>query len=304
MNKKEQLPALLIIGGPTASGKSRLAEELAFRYDLPIISADSRQIYRGLDIGTAKPTRAVLTSIRYEMIDICAPHEVFSAGKFAEMAAQLIQVKYQNEPAIIISGGTGFYISALMDGLAQIPAINPETDQKWNQLLESQGIAALQEAIKTVDPLYMKRGDTANPHRLLRAAKVADQTGRSIYEYIPRSPLQGHYQSRWYALKHERAVLYRRINERVDQMIYKGLVEEVRGLLPYRDDPAMESVGYRELLPYFYNEISLPEAVEKIKQHSRNYAKRQLTWMRKQDRWNWIHPEDTIQIHDWLKKFI
>lgn len=304
MIKKAQLPALLIIGGPTASGKSRLAEDLAYQHDLPVISADSRQIYRGLDIGTAKPSKAVLNTIRYEMIDICAPHEVFSAGKFAEMAARLIQVKYHHEPVIVITGGTGFYISALMDGLAQIPAINPETDQKWNLLLESQGLNAVQEAMKKIDPLFMKRGDSANPHRLLRAAKIADQTGRSIYEYVPQSPLPGHYQSGWFAVQHEREILYDRINRRVDQMIRDGLVEEVRGLLPYREEPALESVGYRELLPYFDNEISLPEAVTKIKQHSRNYAKRQLTWMRKRDRWNWIHPNDTDSVQDWLKNHL
>jgi len=301
LNKKERIPALLIIGGPTASGKSSLAERLAFQYDFPIISADSRQIYRGFDIGTAKPSRDILNRLKYEMIDILDPDEVFSAGKFAERAALLINGKYRDERIIIITGGTGFYLTALTEGLAQIPEISPETDQKWNKLLDTHGIETIHKKMESTDPKFMERGDIYNTHRLLRAAKIADQTGRSIYDYIPTSVLTMDHPMAYFAIHHEREQLYHRIDQRVDDMFEDGLIEEVQSLLRYRDCPAMRTVGYQELLPYLENQIGLPEALEKIKQHSRNYAKRQLTWMRKHGKWTWIDPDDTQKIEEWIE---
>lgn len=301
MNKKERIPALLIIGGPTASGKSTLAEGLAVRGNCPIISADSRQIYRGFDIGTAKPPPDILASLRYEMIDILDPQERFSAGKFAKRAAELIYGRYRDEKLIIITGGTGFYITALIEGLAQIPEISEKVDQKWNHLLESQGIEYLQDEIKILDPEYQNKGDLHNTHRLLRAIKIADQTGRSIYDYTPQPLLSPAHQIGYFAIHHERNALYARINERVDQMIEEGLVEEVRRLLPYRDCPAMKTVGYKELIPYLDQKIGLTEAVEKIKQYSRNYAKRQLTWLRRKDQWTWITLDNPQPVVDWIE---
>lgn len=301
MNKKERIPALLVIGGPTASGKSSHAEDLASRFNIPIISADSRQIYRGFDIGTAKPPQEVLSRLRYEMIDILDPDEIFSAGKFAERTANLINSKYRNENVVIITGGTGFYITALIEGLADIPEINPEIEQKWNEILTEKGIEYLQKVMMTKDPEFIKKGDIQNRHRLLRAIKIVDQTGRSIFDFKHRSLLSEDHPIGYFALHHERQPLYDRIDQRVDKMIDAGLVEEVRKLLPYMECPAMRTVGYKELIPYLRNEISLTDAIEKIKQHSRNYAKRQLTWMRKHGDWIWIREDNTRSLMDWLE---
>lgn len=301
MKKKGSIPALLIIGGPTASGKSALAEEIAMRKGFPIISADSRQIYRGFDIGTAKPTPEVQAKVRYEMIDILDPQEQFSAGKFAERAAQLIQGKYKKERVIIISGGTGFYISALMDGLAHIPKIRPDIQEKWNDLLELHGLEFLQSRVQALDPKYHRSGDLNNTHRLLRAIKIADQTGQSIMDFTPTPILSREHQTGFFAIRHDRKMLYKRINDRVDQMIKLGLVEEVQRLLPYRDSPAMNTVGYKEIVPYLEGKTSLAEAVEKIKQYSRNYAKRQLTWLNRSDRWNWIDLDNPAPIEEWIR---
>lgn len=304
MIKNEKIPALLIISGPTASGKSTLAESISFQYGIPILSADSRQIYQGFDIGTAKPSKSTLRTHRYELIDILEPEEKFSAGQFSERAAYLINHVYSSEPVIIIAGGTGFYIKALMKGLADTPEVIPEIDKKWDQLWEEQGIEQLQKEIENRDPVYTKKGDVNNPHRLLRALKIKDQTGKSIYDYTPKSLLQHQHPTLYIGLHHERPVLYQRIEDRVDEMLEQGLVDEVRSLLPYRNAPAMQTVGYRELLPHLDGLISLDDAVDKIKQHSRNYAKRQGTWMRKHGPWNWITADDTSMVSDWLSRYL
>lgn len=302
MNKNERIPALLIISGPTASGKSTLAEALARQYDLPVISADSRQVYRYFDIGTAKPSPEIRADINYEMIDILEPKERFSAGKFAEKASHLIQNTYQNKPIIIIAGGTGFYISALINGLADIPEISSEIDQKWDSILETEGLQYLQKHIARIDPLFLEKGDLDNPRRVLRALKITDQTGRSIFDYQPQSLLHHSHPTGYFVIHHDRAILYDRINHRVDQMIEHGLVEEAYSLLKYQDYPAMRSVGYQELLPYFKAQVSLAEATDKIKQHSRNYAKRQLTWLRKHHDWTSITPKNSQPVTDWIEK--
>lgn len=304
MDKNGNIPALLILSGPTASGKSTVAESLAMQYDLPIISADSRQIYRKLDIGTAKPSLDVQSQVRYEMIDILNPEEHFSAGKFARQAASLINHKYRDEPVIILAGGTGFYITALLDGLAETPDISPEINIKWDIKWQKGGIDFLQKEVEILDPLFFHKGDIQNPHRLLRALKVADQTGQSIYDYSPQSLLARDHPTAYFSMHHERQDLYERINRRVDDMIDEGLIEEVRTLLPYQKSPAMRTVGYKELIPYFHNQVTLEEATEKIKQHSRNYAKRQMTWLRKHGTWDWISPTDINQVREWVKQYL
>jgi len=297
---KDPFPALLLISGPTGSGKSALAESLSAEFDLPILSADSRQVYRYFEIGTAKPDKEILQALPYEMIDILEPEEKFSAGKFAARAADLIEHKYRSSPVVIIAGGTGFYISALLEGLADIPDIVPEMDQKWDQFYAEEGLPGLQRKIKQIDPLFYEKGNLENPQRLIRALKVADQTGKSLLNYEPVPFLRKTTPRLEIAIQHERPVLYERINQRVDKMVEHGLIEEAENLLKYRDTPAWRTVGYRELLPYFDGETPLKEAIEKIKQHTRNYAKRQMTWFHKHGNWQWITPGDDARIREWI----
>lgn len=304
MKGKDKFPALLFLSGPTGSGKSALAEHLAGEYDLPIISADSRQIYRYFNIGTAKPEKEILDAHRYEMIDILEPEEKFSAGMFARQAVTLIEEKYKTFPVIIVAGGTGFYISSLLEGLADIPDITSETDEKWDKYYVSHSPAELLEEVQKKDPLFYEKGDIRNPQRLLRALKVIDQTGRSLLTYTPRPLLKQPFPRLEIAIRHDREELYRRIDHRVDLMIGKGLVKEAESLLKYRDTPAMRTVGYRELLPFFDGKISLAEAVDKIKQHSRNYAKRQMTWLRKHGDWQWIESNDKDAARQWIRLFL
>lgn len=304
MKGKDKFPALLFLSGPTGSGKSALAEQLASEFDLPIISADSRQIYRYFNIGTAKPEKEILDTHRYEMIDILEPEEKFSAGMFARRTKMLIEQKYRSFPVIIIAGGTGFYISALLEGLPDIPAITPETDRKWEDYHTTQGLQAVQEQIRKKDPLFYRKGDTKNPRRLLRALKVIDQTGQSILSYTPRPVLRQTTPRLELAIHDDRPHLYEKINRRVDVMVEKGLVEEAESLLRFRETPAMRTVGYRELLPFFDGKISQAEAVDKIKQHSRNYAKRQMTWLRKHGDWQWIEPGDADMPRHWIRSLL
>lgn len=304
MKGKDKFPALLFLSGPTGSGKSALAEHLAGEYDLPIISADSRQIYRYFNIGTAKPEKEILDAHRYEMIDILEPEEKFSAGMFARRTKILIEEKYQSFPVIIIAGGTGFYISALLEGLADVPAITPETDQKWEDYHATEGLQAIREQIREKDPLFFRKGDMENPRRLLRALKVIDQTGKSILSYNPRPILRQTTPRLELAIRYDRPGLYEKIDRRVDAMVQKGLVEEAESLLKFRKSPAMRTVGYRELLPFFDGKISQTEAVEKIKQHSRNYAKRQMTWLRKHGDWQWIESNDKDAARQWIRLYL
>lgn len=276
----------ITIQGATGCGKSRLAEMLAEEIGGEIISADSRQIYRYLDIGTAKPENAVRDKIRYHLVDFIDPDVAYNAGQFREDCLNKIEEITQRRKIPIIAGGTGFYISALINGLAKIPAISEETKQKVEAFIAGKTSQEIHAYLTEIDPVSAGRIETNDVQRQSRAIEVFIHTGRALSRFWNEQEAQCPYPHLDILVERDRQKLYERINQRVDKMIENGLIAEFLSAVQMgytQNDHGMKSVGYRELFPWLYNSASLCDAVNKIKQHTRNYAKRQYTWYRKQD---------------------
>jgi len=276
---------LIVIEGPTAAGKSRLALQLAERLGNEIISADSRQIYRYMDIGTAKPTIKERKRVVHHLIDIIEPWQEYSAGQFACDAAAIIRELQAERKVPIVCGGTGFYIKALLEGLFEVPKIPTQIRDDLKELEENKGTDYLYNMLKQVDPLSAERVHPNDSYRIKRALEVWIATGKGIGKHWEeqKSPIRKFNPFR-IMVNEERELLYERINKRIDKMIDKGLIDEIRFLLEMgykQDDPGMNSVGYREFIPFIRKNASFLSCLEEAKQNSRNYAKRQFTWYRK-----------------------
>ena len=292
---------LIVVGGPTASGKTHCAIQLAIHYRAEVFSADSRQLYREMTIGTAKPAIAEMNGIPHHFIDRTSVSDPYDAGRYAKEMLEALDEYYRDHEVAILCGGTGLYIQALTDGLDAFPEVPDSMVEAWKELLEKEGIRALQDALLEKDPDYYRQVDKDNSHRLIRALSVSQVSGKPYSSYRTGNRAVRHFQPVFLQLDIPRNRLYERIDARVDQMMECGLLEEVRSLLPYRDLKPLKTVGYRELFEYLDGSLGLPEAIQKIKQNTRHYAKRQLTWFRKDPRWVRFHPEaiqDMIQYID------
>lgn len=280
----------IIIAGPTAAGKTALAIEVAQHFSTKIISADSRQCYRELNIGVAKPSQEELQKVHHYFIDTLSITDDFSAADYETYSLDAVgEIFLQNDIAVMV-GGTGLYIKAFCDGLDEIPAIKNEVKEEVAANYKQRGLAYLQEAIRIHDPVYFAEGDINNPQRLVRALEVSLSTGRTISSFQGKKKKQRDFDIIKIGLQLPRAELYSRINARVDEMMQAGMEEEARNLLPFRKLNSLQTVGYRELFDYFDGQISLEKAVELIKQHTRHYAKRQMTWFTKDESITWCEP--------------
>lgn len=277
------MPELIVIVGPTASGKTALSIKLAQELDAEIISADSRQFYRQMDIGTAKPTTEEQQAAKHHFIDTLNPDEDYNAGQYEEDAITFLDDYFQEKNTAILVGGSGLYINAVLYGFDQLPKTTPELREKWNERFESEGLQALQNELKERDPEYAQQVDLSNRQRVQRALEAMDSTNRPFSELRTSLRKTRNFNARLILLEPDRQELYQLINDRVDQMMENGLLEEVRSLLSYRDCNALKTVGYKELIQHLNGELTLEDAIDKIKQHTRNYAKRQYTWFRAQD---------------------
>jgi len=293
---------LVVIAGPTAVGKTDLSIRLAQFFQTEIISADSRQFYRELNIGTAKPDPLQLEVVPHHFINTHSIQEDFNVFDYEKQASILIERLFKLKPVLILTGGTGLYIKAVCEGLDEMPVANEEIREKLNEQLSKDGIHPLQEKLKELDPELFRTMDINNPQRLIRALEICLTSGS------PASKLRkGEKEKRPYSivkigLNLEREILYERINKRVDLMIDKGLVEEAKVLYNYRNKNALQTVGYKELFDFFEKKLSLQEAIEKIKQNTRNYAKRQLTWFRKDKEFKWFNPDQEDDILKYLRE--
>lgn len=281
---------VIIIGGPTAAGKTDLAIRIATHFDSEIISADSRQVYDEMVIGTAKPDIDQLIKVKHHFISCRSIHEKFDAGTFEKESLILLNEYFKTKNLIVVTGGTGLYINSLLNGLD----IFPEVDENIIQSIEFQyknfGIEALQVELKTLDYEYFAKVDLNNSHRLIRALSVIKTSGKPFSYFLNREKEIRHFKSINLLLNVPRTVLYERINERVDKMIDNGLVDEVQKLYKFKNLKALQTVGYKELFDYFDGLITLDEAIELIKRNSRHYAKRQFTWFNNQG--NWLDIQD------------
>jgi tRNA dimethylallyltransferase len=289
-----QTPTVIIIVGPTAVGKTAAAIRLAAQLQTRIISADSRQCYRELNIGVAKPSPAELNAIHHYFIDSHSIREEVNAAIFEQLALLWTDEIFRDTPTAVMVGGTGLYIKAFTDGLDDIPSVDPILRERLRQQYEQDGIAWLQQEVRQLDPAFFAEGESLNPHRLLRALEVRLSTGRSILSFRSRTPQQRPFHIRKIGLQLPKEELHRRIHDRVDAMMQHGLLEEVKDLLPWRTHKALQTVGYKELFGYLDGACSLDEAVANIATNTRHYAKRQLTWFRKDPSIQWTDPEKSL----------
>lgn len=286
-----QQPTVIIIAGPTAVGKTAAAIRLAQQLRTKIISADSRQCYRELNIGVAKPSKTELEAAHHYFINSHSIREAVNAAVFEELALQWSAEIFREHPVAVMVGGTGLYIKAFTDGLDEIPSVDPAIRRRLQQQFDLNGIGWLQQEVSLHDPAFFAEGERHNPQRLLRALEVRLSTGRSILSFRSGTARHRPFHIRKVGLNLPKEELHRRIDERVDHMIDQGLVEEVKGLLPYRRHNALQTVGYKEIFEYLDGKSSLDEAVANIKTNTRRYAKRQLTWFRKDPSVQWTDPD-------------
>lgn len=284
MDKKKIF--VVTIEGPTSIGKSNLAMQLASHLKTDIISSDSRQVYRLLNIGTAKPSHEDQLKVHHHLIDIVDPDEEYNAGQFRNDAFDLC-TKLNNEDKIpIIVGGTGFYLNSLLKGIASIPKTPESIKTEVAEDLEKMGNQAFHKYLESIDSVAAAKINYQDSHRILRAVEVFKSTGKPISEFWAAQNLDNDIIPFKILITEDRSILYDRINKRVDTMIEIGLIQEIKDILERgfnETSPGMITVGYREFYPYLKGEMSLEKAVQLVKQHTRNYAKRQLTWYRKQD---------------------
>jgi tRNA dimethylallyltransferase len=274
---------LLVLAGPTAVGKTAVSLELARRLDAEIVCADSMQVYRGMDIGTAKPTAEQRQAVRHHLIDVCEVDEPFDVKRFVQLARQAIaEIGARGKTALVV-GGTGLYVRALRQGLFE----GPGRDEALRARLEAMPAEELYAELRRVDPKAARDIDRYNPRRLVRALEVFYATGRSIRDFQKQKPATGQV----FGLNRDRYDLYRRIERRIDEQIAAGWVDEVRRLMEQgieKNKTAMQAAGYRELIAYLRGRLSLPEAVSLIKTRTRQLARRQLTWFRREPGLIWI----------------
>ena len=279
---------LIVIGGPTASGKTGLAIALAKEFHTEIISADSRQFYKKLNIGTAKPSTTELNSVVHHFINFLEPNEDYNIGRFEIDALQKIEELFKSNEYVVLVGGSGLYIQAICEGIDELPESDPLLREKFKKKIDEEGLETLVEFLKEKDPEYFEIVDKKNKHRIIRALEVIEQSGSTYTELRKANKKIRSFDIIKIAIELDRKKLYQKINERVDDMIKLGLVGEVISLLPYRNFNALKTVGYEEIFEYLDQNTSLDDAIELIKKHSRNYAKRQVTWFKRDKNFEWI----------------
>lgn len=294
MLKKEKL--LLVVVGPTAVGKTAMAIALAKHYNTEIISADSRQFYKEMNIGTAKPSEQELAEAKHHFIDSHSIAEVYSAGDFERDALTLLDKLFADKEIVVMVGGSGLFVRALCEGLDDLPKAPVAVREHYNKLYEEKGLVFLQEKLKEVDPLYYAQADIGNPQRIIRALEVFEVSGMPMSSLQKSDVDKRPFKVLTIGLNMDRAQLYERINKRVDHMMDQGLLTEVKQLVRYREQPALLTVGYAEFFDYLDGVLSLEEAIEKVKQNSRKYAKRQITWFKKYGNTVWFEPQNLNEI--------
>ncbi len=283
---------LIVLAGPTAVGKTALALSLAKHFGTDIISADSMQCYQGMAIGTAQPTAEERAQVRHHFIDCFPVQQFITAADFESYALKALEEIFFRNDYAIVCGGTGLYIKALCEGLDEMPAVLPEINEQVLRQFETEGIEWLQQELIRLDPDFAQQGEMQNPVRMMRALAFRLSTGKSITEFRSGTTKTRSFRIIKLALDMPRALLYQRINERVDEMMQLGLLEEAKALFPLRKHKNLQTVGYIELFEYLDGNWPLDFAIEKIKQHSRNYAKRQMTWFKKDEQFKFFDTQE------------
>jgi tRNA dimethylallyltransferase len=295
---------LISIVGPTAIGKTALSIELAKYFTTEIISADSRQFFKEMSIGTAKPSADEMQNIKHHFIDSHSISEEYNVGKYETEAIELLDDLFKKKEIVIMVGGSGLYVDAVCKGLDELPEAQPEIRNNISTLLQEKGIEALQELLKKLDNDYYQQVDLMNPQRLSRALEVCLSTGKPYSQMRLGKEKKRNFEPIKVGLNTSRETLYENINKRVDKMMEQGLLDEVKKLINYKNKNALQTVGYKELFDYIENKTTLNEAVELIKQHTRNFAKRQLTWFKRDEEIQWFEPDEKEKIIAYIDTII
>ncbi len=282
------MKTLLVLLGPTGVGKTEWSLLTAERLACPIISADSRQIYKGLTIGTAAPNAVQLSRVKHYFIAKLSPDEYFSASQFEDEAIALLEDLHQSHDVVVMTGGSMLYIDAVCKGIDDIPDIDEKLRQDIQNLYKKEGLDPIRQQLKLLDPDFYREVDLKNTKRVIHALEVCLMTGKPYSSFRTNPQKERPFRIVKIGLKRERAELYNRINLRVDEMVRDGLIEEARSFYPQRHLNSLNTVGYKELFEYFDGNWTLEFAIDKIKQHSRNYARKQMTWFRRDKEINWI----------------
>ena len=287
---------LIVIAGPTAVGKTELSVRLAKHYNCPVVSADSRQFYKEMSIGTAKPTLEEMQGVTHYFIDNISIHQPYNIGEYEKEAIRCIEKLFETHSHVILVGGSGLYIQAVLNGVDEFEAIPKEIRENLTQQYQEKGLIFLQEELKQRDEVYYNQVDLKNPQRLMRALEVCIHHQKPYSGFRTQSKKIRSFDAILLLVNMDRDALYSKINKRVDIMMANGLLDEVKSLYPYKDNNALNTVGYKELFSFLDEKTTLEEAVSMIKQNTRNYAKRQLTWFKNQSDFESVEPGDVEKI--------
>lgn len=292
---------LIVIAGPTAVGKTQFAIEVAQHFQTEIVNADSRQIYKEMEIGTAVPTSEERLRVKHHLIQSHSIHQAISAGEYEKIALKRLEELFENFNEVVLTGGSGLFIDALIDGIEDhLPPPDPEV----RKALENKTLHELQRELCEKDPQYYSEADIHNPHRLIRALEVIQLTQKTYSSQRTAVKKNRSFKSIKICLHREREELYKRINQRVDDMMSRGLLDEAQGLTPYQNLKSLNTVGYKELFAHLNGKSTLDEAINLIKQNSRRYAKRQLTWFKRDKNYKWFTPKEVSQTIEWIESQI
>jgi len=283
---------LIVITGATASGKTSLAIQLANHFKTEILSADSRQFFQEMNIGTAKPTLEELREAKHHFIDTLSIHDEYNVGQYERDASLLLEALFQKHDTVIMAGGSGLYIKAVCEGLDHFPKVDERFRTELREIFNEKGIEVLQEELKQLDPVYYNEVDLQNPQRVIRALEICRGTGKSYSSFRTSTAAERPFKTTKIAIKWEREQLYDRINRRVDLMLEAGLEQEAKSLFKHKHLNALQTVGYQEWFDYFDDKIDKAEAIRLIKRNTRRYAKRQMTWLRRDNDIHYFEAHD------------
>ena len=295
---------LIVLIGPTGVGKTELSLRLAELFHTCIVSADSRQLYADLKIGTAAPTPTQLQRVQHHFVGTLKLTDYYSAAQYESEVMQLLETLYPGHDTVLLTGGSMMYVDAVCKGIDDIPTVDADTRQLMLHKYETEGLESLCAELRLLDPEYYKVVDLKNPKRVVHALEICYMTGKTYTSFRTRQKKERPFRIIKIGLTRDREELYERINRRVDQMIEDGLIEEARRVHPYKSLNSLNTVGYKEIFKYLDGEWTLSFAIEKIKQNSRIYSRKQMTWFKRDEEIRWFHPEQETEIGSYLRSAI
>ena len=295
---------LVVLIGPTAVGKTEVSLEIAEHLGCPIISSDSRQMYRGMEIGTAMPTKEELARCKHHFVGQLEPGDYYSAARYEQEVLALLEEQFPLHPTMLLSGGSMLYIDAVCKGIDDIPTVDDDTRELIKKRYAEEGLEKLSEELRIIDPEYYREADIKNPKRVMHALEICYMTGKTYTSFRTRKEKQRPFNIIKIGLQRNREELYERINRRVDIMIGQGLINEVKKFYHLREHNSLNTVGYKEIFKVLDGEWELPFAIEKIKQNTRIYSRKQVTWYRRDEEIAWFHPNDKEEILSYIDKSI